>query len=209
MKFENHYSRNSGFTLIEAVVSIAIILMVGGGIVAFQRSILTNTKVIQAELTSQQQVRKTLSGFVADVRAATQSSGGAYAIDTAATSTFIFYANIDSDTAIERIRYFIATSTLKRGVLKPTGTTYVAANEKVTSIVFDVANGTSSPIFTYYDRGYDGFTSSSTDPLPVPINIPSVRMVKISLTTNPNGNRSPVMQTYSSQVSIRNLKDNL
>jgi type II secretory pathway pseudopilin PulG len=209
MQFTHRTQTESGFTIIEAVVSMAILLMIGGGIITFERSVLTNTKVLQAELNAQQQVRKTLSGFVTDVRAAAPSAAGSYAIDTAATSTFIFYANIDGDAAVERVRYFIATTTLKRGVLKPTGTLYNAVNEKISSVVFDVSNATSAPIFTYYDTGYDGFTSSSTDPLPIPINIPAVRMVKISIVVNPNGVRSPVMQTYSSQVSIRNLKDNL
>lgn len=199
----------SGFTIIEVVVSIAILLMIGLGIITFERSVLTNTKVLQAELNSGQQIRRTLAGFVADLRSASPSSAGAYAIDTAATSTLIFYANVDNDASIERIRYFVATGTLRRAVLKPTGTIYNVANEKFSTIINDLANPTSTPIFTYYDSGYDGFTSSSTDPLPIPINIPSIRMAKMSIVVNPNGVRAPVMQTYTTQVSIRNLKDNL
>lgn len=199
----------SGFTIIEVVVSIAILLMIGLGIITFERSVLTNTKVLQAELNSGQQIRRTLAGFVADLRSASPSSAGAYAIDTAATSTLIFYANVDNDASIERIRYFVATGTLRRAVLKPTGTIYNVANEKFSTIINDLANPTSTPIFTYYDSGYDGFTSSSTDPLPIPINITSIRMAKMSIVVNPNGVRAPVMQTYTTQVSIRNLKDNL
>lgn len=202
-------SPRTGFTIIEVVVSIAIILMIGGGIIAFERGVLTNSKVVQAELRAQQQERHTLAAFVADIRSATQSSAGAYPISVAGTSTLTFFANVDSDASIERIRYFIATGTLRRGVLKPTGTTYVDANERVTIVVNDIVNGTTTALFTYYDSGYDGFTSSSTDPLPVPINIPSIRMIKISLVVNPNGIRAPIMQVYSTQVSVRNLKDNL
>jgi type II secretory pathway pseudopilin PulG len=198
-----------GFTIIEAVVSMSILLMIGLGIIAFERSVLTNTKVLQSGLTMQQQVRRTLAVFVADLRAATQSSAGAYPIEVAATSTITFYANIDSDAAIEKIRYFVATGTLRRGTIKPTGTVYNSANERISTIVKDLANPTSTPIFTFYDTGYDGFTSSSSDPLPTPINIPSIRMVKMSIVVNPNGVRAPVMQTYTTQVSVRNLKDNL
>lgn len=204
-----HPQYRRGFTIIEVVIAIAIILMIGGGIIAFERSVLTNTKVIQAELSAQQQERHTLTVFISDLRSATQSSAGAYPINVAATSTLTFYANVDSDASVERIRYFIATGTLRRGVLKPTGTTYIDANEKITAVVNDIVNGTSTALFTYYDSGYDGFTSSSTDPLPSPINIPSIRMIKISLVVNPNGIRAPIMQVYSTQVSVRNLKDNL
>ncbi len=209
MLINKQSQRANGFTLIEVIVSIGIMLMVGGGLVIFERSVISNSKVLQSELKSQQQVRRSLGGFVADLRSAASSAAGAYAIDTAATSTLIFYANVDKDASVERIRYFVATSTLKRGIIKPIGTTYNVASETVSILVNDIANATSSAIFTYYDTGYDGFTASSTDPLPLPINIPAIRLVKMTLTTNPNGVRSPVMQTYSTQVSIRNLKDNL
>lgn len=206
----NNQNDKSGFTLIEVIVSTGILVLMGLGVVAFERSVIMNTKVVQSGFISQQQVRKTLTLFVADLRSATRSGGGASAIETVSTTSITFYANIDSDTLIERVRYFLATTTLKRGVLKPTATTtYNSANEKISSLVYDVANATSTAIFTYYDKGYDGFTSSSTDPLPLPIDIAAARLIKMSLTVNPNGVRSPVMQTYTTQVMVRNLKDNL
>lgn len=207
LKFKNN---GEGFTLIEVIVSIAIFVMIGGAVVTFQRSVITNSKVIQSGFTSQQQIRKTLTLFVADTRSATRSGAGSYPIEVVSTTSVTFYANIDKDPLIERVRYFLATTTLMRGILKPTGTTtYNPANETVSSLVFDVTNATSSPIFTFYDKNYDGFTSSSTDPLPQPIDISAIRLIKMSLTVNPNGVRSPVMQTYVTQAMLRNLKDNL
>ncbi len=200
---------HAGFTLIEAVIGIAVMTIIALGVVAFQRSVIMNTKVVQSELREEQQVRKALAMFTTDVRSATASAAGAYAIATTSSSTFMFYANVDTDGSIEQIRYFLASSTLRKGVTKPTGTVYNQANEKISVIVNDISNATSSPIFIYYDTGYDGFTSSSTDPLPSPINIPLVRLVKMQLTVNPNGIRSPVMQTYMTQATLRNLKDNL
>lgn len=205
----SHSAHEDGFTLIEVLVSISILLMIGSSVITFERSVLTNSKVLQAELNSQQQVRRTLATFVSNVRGATQSATGGYAIESAGTSTLTFYANIDNDPLIERVRYFIATSTLMRGVIKPVGTAYLTSNESITRVVSDVANVSSSPVFVYYDKAYDGFTSSSTDPLPIPINTPAIRLIQIVLTVNPNGVRSPAMQTYSTEVSIRNLKDNL
>lgn len=204
-----HCTLEEGFTLIEVLVSISILLMIGSSVIAFERSVLTSSKVLQAELNSQQQVRRTLAAFVSNVRGATQSATGGYAIESAGTSTLVFYTNIDKDSLVERVRYFVSASTLMRGVIKPVGALYLSSNESITRVVSDVANDSSSPVFVYYDSAYDGFTSSSTDPLPLPVNIPAIRLIQIVLTVNPNGVRSPVMQTYSTQVSIRNLKDNL
>jgi hypothetical protein len=37
----------------------------------------------------------------------------------------------------------------------------------------------------------------------------NVRLIKINLMIDVDPNRAPVIKTYTSQVSIRNLKDNL
>lgn len=196
-----------GFTLVEVITTIAIMLTVGGGIIAFQRSLIVNTKILQSALISEQQVRRTLQLFIGEIRGAGASAGGAYAIEAASTSSLTFYANIDKDASIERVRYFLATSTLKKGIVKPTGTTYNLATEKISSIVFDMKNTSSTPVFIYFDKNYNGI--SSTTPLVSPINIPSIRLIKMSLSVDPNASRSPTFQTYTTQVSLRNLKDNL
>jgi prepilin-type N-terminal cleavage/methylation domain-containing protein len=205
-------SRNSGFTLIEILVAVAIVTMLGGAMVAFQQSVLKNTKFIQSSLLSQQQARKTLTTFVKEVRVAAPSASGAYAIESAGTSSLVFYANIDKDAAIERVRYFYATSsanavlnTLRKGTIDPVGTTYPAANERFSTVVGYMKNSTSTPIFTYYDTSYAGTSSALT----VPINIPLIRLIQLNLVVDPNAARSPVVQTYTTQVTIRNLKTNL
>ena len=203
-----------GVTLVETIVGIGILLLIGSGVIMFQRSVLTSTKTIQSALLAQTQVRKSLLLFASDLRGATSRDGGGYPLEVTATSTFVFYANVDGDVAIERVRYFIGTSTasprntLRRGIINPTGTNYTGT-ETITTIARDVANSTSTPIFTYYDGNFDGVTASSTAPLPSPVNIPLVRLVRITLVLNPNGVRAPVMQTYSTFVALRYLKDNL
>jgi prepilin-type N-terminal cleavage/methylation domain-containing protein len=201
-----------GFTLIELIVSIAIMTMIGLGVVAFQQGVIRNTKVLQSNLQAESQIRKTLLTFIEEMRAARPSASGSYAIESAGTSSVVFFANIDATPDTERVRYFLATATqayggavIKKGVTKPTGTTYSTANEKIQTMVFNVKNGTSSPLFLYFDSSYTGTSS----PLTVPINIPSVRMIRMQIVIDPNAARSPVMQTYTSQVTPRNLKSNL
>src|SRR3989344_8520903 len=115
-------NRPQGFTIIEAVIAITFITLVGVVIVVFQKSVIGNTKIIQSNLVAQTQIRKTLQMFVAEVRSSTQSAAGGYVIEKAATSSLVFYGNIDNDSLIERVRYFIPTTTpptaLKKGITK-------------------------------------------------------------------------------------------
>lgn len=195
-----------GFTILEAIIALGIMGVIGSVIVVFQKSVISNTKVLQSSLLTQMQIRKTLQTFVAEVRSSAPAANGAYPIEIAATSSFVFFANIDDDTPMERVRYALFGTTLQKGVTKPTGTTYNLANEKVSTAVSSIKASSTVPIFTYYDKNYNG-TSSST-PLVDPVSIPSVRMVKVNLPVDPNASRSPVFQTYTTQVMMRNLKDN-
>lgn len=208
--------RKTGFTLIEVVIAVGVMVLIGGGIVMFQKGVITNSQVMQSTLISQQQVRKALRLFSTELRSAAPSASGSFAVEAVSTSSITFYANVDSDPAVERVRYFYATSTagsallnvLKRSVAKPIGTSYTNSPEAITIVVRDVKNTGANPIFTYYDSTYTG-VASSTAPLPQPVSVSTVRLVKMSLAVDPNAARSPVYHTYETQVSIRNLKDNL
>src|SRR3989344_4644245 len=119
-------------------------------------------------------------------------------------TAFTFYSDIDDDGLKEKVRYFLNGPLLQKGVIKPTGSplSYNPASEKITTLIPNVTNAT---IFTYYDENYDGAGAELTSP----INIPVVRLVKITITIDKDPNRAPVTTIFSTQVSIRNLKDNL
>ncbi len=215
LRCEKPKSVSRGFTLIEVLVVVGILAMMGSGIFAFQKGIISNSKILQSSLLAQQQIRKTLQSFVSELRSASPSEAGTYTIESIATSSIVFYSDVDGGGDVERVRYFFSTSSsngvhnvLKKGVIKPTGTFYNGAQEVLTTIVRDVKNSSTTPIFTYYDATYNG-VASSTAPLPWPVLISSVRLVKMNIAVDPNVGRSPVYQTYTTQVSIRNLKDNL
>lgn len=205
--FVMHNNTSRGMTLVEIIVSVGIITVVGMGVAAIQRNIIVNTTILQNTFVTQQKVQRALTKFVKEMRGATQSAGGAYAIEAASTSSITFFANVDADTSIERVRYYVASSTLYRGLTEPTGTIYNMANEGAYALVHNIQNSSTTPIFEYYTKDYDG-TSTSTA-LTSPINIPDVRLVKIMLPVEPSVARSSSFQTYSTQVSVRNLKDNL
>ena len=129
---------------------------------------------------------------------------GAYVINQAEASSFIFYSDIDNDGLKEKVRYFLIGTTLQKGVIKPTGSplSYNPLNETISTLAENLTNVS---IFDYYDKFYDGTTA----PLSLPVNTSDIRLIKITIIIDKDPNRSPTAMTFSTEVSIRNLKDNL
>ncbi len=198
-----------GYTLPELIISIFIMTIVVIAGTTFARNVIVYNTAGQDSLNAQLEGRKVLRTMVSELRTASPSALGSYPIDTAATSTLIFFADLNNDGVPERVRYFLDTPNrmLKEGVTSPSGSplTYNLGNETVETLVSSVANGTSTPIFDYYDSSYAG----TTTPLALPINIPSVRLVRISVLIDKDPNRSPNTTFMVSSVMFRNLKDNL
>ncbi|MEK9171773.1 MAG: prepilin-type N-terminal cleavage/methylation domain-containing protein [Patescibacteria group bacterium] len=207
MDFSKHsYNSKSGFSVIEVLVSIFILTLIGFAVYSFQKDVFSLNRIISDGLTAQNEARRALKSMSAEIRTVSPSSLGAYALTQTATSSFTFYSNIDDDSFKERVRYFLDGATLKKGVIKPSGAplTYNPVSEVISEIVHDVANATSS-IFSYYDANYDGVTQ----PLAEPIDIVAVRLVKITVAIDKDSQTSPGPITLTTQISMRNLKDNL
>ncbi len=190
----------------EVLVGIFVLTLIGLAVWAFQKDIFSLETILSSSITVQEEARRAFKPMGAEIRTLSPSSTGAYPILQTSTTSFTFYSNLDSEPLKERIRYFLDGTTLKKGVIKPSGSplVYNPANETVTDLVHNLANG-ATPIFSYYDTNYDG----TTPPLAEPINITAVRLVKIMLILDQDPSRSPGPIALTTQISIRNLKDNL
>lgn len=196
----------SGFTLIEMLVSVAVmaaILAVAGYLI---RSVIVSNRQYSESLAAQDSARRAMRIMSGEIRILSPSSTGAYAISEAAANSFTFYVNIDEDSYKERVRYFKSGNALKRGIVKPSGNPLAYdSEEEMISIVADNIANTGTPVFSYYDSDYDG----TTDPLSEPINVSDVRLIKIMLIIDRDNSSPPGPITLTTQVSLRNLKDNL
>lgn len=196
---------NSGFSVVEVLVALFIGTIISLGIGKFSTDVFLLNNVVQSGLTAQEDSRRVVKTIATELREASPSSTGAYPIELASTSELIFYGDINNDGLKEKVRYYVSGLILKKDVVKPTGSPLVySGGTTTTNVINDVRNGTTS-IFTYYDKNYDGITTS----LSYPIDIPSIRLVKINLAIDRDPYRSPVPVYITTQVSIRNLKDNL
>ena len=196
----------TGFSIIEILVGMFILVLIGAAVYTFQKDVLSLNRIFSSSLAAQEETRRALKTMSAEIRAASPSSIGAYALAETATSSFAFYGDLDGDFLKERIRYFLDGAIIKKGVIKPSGDplTYNPADETVSDLVHDVING-AAPVFDYYDANYEG----TTQPLAEPIDASSVRLIKITIMIDKDPSASPGSMTLTTQISMRNLKDNL
>ena len=195
-----------GFSLIEILVVMFLLGLIGTAIATFSNDIFSLSRILNRDLSSQQEVRIALKQISAELRSSSLSSTGSYAIAEASSTSLTFYSDIDDDGSKERLRYFLQNSVLKRGVLKPSGNplSYNPASETVSDLVRGVY-ATSSPIFSYYNSQYDGAIS----PLTQPVTTTVVRLIKVAVTVDGDLAEPPAPFTLTTQISLRNMKDNL
>lgn len=198
---------NRGTLLIELLVTVGILGFMIIAVGAFEASVLFNNKYVGSTLSSAQDARTILRTIVKELRSSAPGNNGAYPIAQTATSSVTFFSDSDGDGLKEQIRYFLSGSTLKRGSIVPTGSplTYVSVNEKISILASNIKNEPSTALFEYYDDSYTGTSSS----LAQPVTVTSVHLVKIILTIDDDPNSIPIPRTFTSQVTLRNLKDNL
>jgi prepilin-type N-terminal cleavage/methylation domain-containing protein len=195
-----------GFTIIELLIVVFVSTLIISAAFTLEKDSMFLNRIISVGMAAQNDARSALKTMSSEIRTMSPSSLGSYPIDQAATSSLVFYANIDGSTLKERIRYFLDGHVLKRGTILPSGNplVYNANNEKFTVLVKDVTNG-ATPIFSYFDQNYDGTGAALANP----VTVSSIRLVKINVVMDVDGQGGSVPMTLATQVSPRNIKDNL
>ena len=198
-----------GVTVVELVIATALIVIVLSGVSSLYYTSRQSTVTIWSDLEAQRDARRFTQEFRNFTRRANIANNGAYPIDTASSSQFIFYSDIDSDGLVERLRYeyYSASSTVVRGIIKPTGTPYIYStnNEETTIVARGIRNASVGfNMFEYFDENY---TTTGT-PLSSPIDITDVRVVRVYLLVDEDITSPPSAFDISTAIQIRNLKQN-
>ena len=196
--------KHPGFSIVEVVIGIALVAMAGLLVWQLQSSVLSFNTSPYDSMSEEADVLKFINTWASEVRSMQPAANGAYPLVTSATDSMAFYSDYDADGTIERIRYYRSGNVLMKGVIEPAGNPPVYTGTEVTVAEVRDLSGL-DPIFNYYDDSYDG----STAPLAQPVITANVRLVKITLTVDRLPGRPPGPITVTTQVSMRNLKDNL
>lgn len=193
-------THEQGLTLLETLVWVAITSMILLAMVnSIQYFYRTNNYAVEqsAAVTSAQ---RGIDSMIKTMREAAYSSTGAWPIISMSTSSFAFYADVDSDPFIEQIRFSLVGNSLVRGVIDPSGDPPVYTNPETTSSISDNVRNTEQGImmFQYYNSSGVLMTDLTR--------IAEVRFIQATVVVNINPFRLPNQFTLRSTAAFRNLK---
>jgi len=196
-------NKNSGFTLIELMVALSIFIaltIISGNFVINGMQL---RRKAYARISATEEAQRVIRKMMREIRNSTQSDRGDYNLDIVIPQEFSFYSNIDDDIQVEKVRYFLDGANLMRGVINPEGEPleYLEENESI-SLVAHYINNAGGAIFFYFD-GDNNIIENPTE------NVSSIRLIRTSFSINPNFSLSDQDFVLTSDIQIRNLKDNL
>ncbi len=184
--------QKKGFTLIEILVAMAItviiVLVVNNFLITGFRSASFNQELEDAV----ENARKAMETMTIEIRGMNSLQQGNPILQIS-TSTLIFYSDIDKDGVIERVKYYIGGTDLKRDFVRPP----YSSSPTTTAVLASYLNNYTEPVFKYYDS--NGVTTTD---------INSITLINILLKIDVNPEQSPRTYDIQSDVQIRNLKNN-
>ena len=193
---------NKGFTLLETVIVLAILVIVMGALVSsirfFYRS---NTHALEQSFAINS-ARIGVEKMVRDIRETAFSDEGTYPVISMATSSFSFYSDIDEDIFVEKIRYFIDDTDLNKGVVNSSGDplTYDDNNEIVSLVSDNIRNNSESVVLFSY-------SNASGTPITNMASTTDLRFVTVEMIVNVNPARLPNNFTLRSSATLRNVRE--
>lgn len=194
-----------GFTAFEFIIAMAIALLMIGAFSTWFFLVLEGNSYSTNLLLATEEAQNSVTAFSREARETAEGEDGSYMIESAASNEFIFYSDINGDRNSERIRYFIQSGELQRGVISPVGfpAVYPPENEEVKRVAQFLVNDETQPLFQYYGEGYRG----NMDPLPDPVIPSDVRLVHMFLAIDPDLSDQRVPFILETDVQLRNTID--
>lgn len=99
--------RDQGFTLIEVLIAVFLLIFSLGALGSF---FVYNWRIYQYQWQQAQAIEEAKRGIekmAQEIRQARQGEDGSYPIEKAGDKEFIFFADVDKDGKVEKVRYFL------------------------------------------------------------------------------------------------------
>lgn len=188
-----------GMTLIEMLVAITIFVLAMVSITATIRAFYrTNTYAVE-QSSAVSSAQRGIESMVKAFREAAYSSNGAYPVLSIAPDDITFYADVDTDPFVERVRYYVQGTSLLRELTDPAGDPLVYGASQITSVVSETVRNLEQNVTTF--RYFDETGSEITDFTA----IADVRFIEMNVVVNVDPYRLPNQLILRSTAAFRNL----
>lgn len=190
-----------GFTLLEGLVWVATFSFVITGIAMALLFFYRSSNITFQESIAVTSAQQSIDRMMRVIREAAYASNGAYPIVSLAENDLVFYADVDDDSAIERIHYYLSGTELMQGTLDPSGDPPAyTGTEVVTTISTNVRNlAESTPLFTFYNASGTVMADLAE--------VDELRFVNAAVVVDVDTTRLPDALTIRSSAALRNLID--
>ena len=188
-----------GFSVLEVIVWIGMFVMAMAAVASALLSFYRASGYAMQEAGAVTSAQHGIDTMTRTIREAAYASNGAYPIVSFAANDMIFYADVDSDSAIERVHYYVQGTSLYEGILNPTGDPPVYTGTEVVTVIAENVRNISQSLnaFTYYDASGIVITNYS--------NTSGLRFVTANIAVDADTNRPPASVTIRSSAAMRNL----
>jgi len=183
------------FTLIELLIAIAIFIVIIIAVYMLGANIFSYNTSIRNSFNSADEARRVIRPIIDEIRTSRRSVDGAFPIFLTATSAMGFFTDVNKDSYADKVIYRLYGNTLKKTV----SFNGPVVSESIFETIHNVRNTANEPIFEYY--GTDSIL------LTQPVSALGVKLVKLNLYIDADPNRPPDRMHVTTQVQIRNLRD--
>ena len=191
--------RSHGFSTLETLMWIGMFVLTMGAIMS---SILYFYRVNTVTINQASSVASAQHGvdkIVRTIREAAFASDGAYPVISLADNQFAFYADVDADAFIEKVRYYLSGTTIVEGIVNPSGDPPAYTGAEATSVISDYVRNTAENLvmFTYFDEDGAQVTNYA--------NTADVRFVTVNVVVDIDTIKLPNPFFLRSSAAMRNL----
>lgn len=189
-----------GMSFVEMIIAIGIFSLIMVGITMFFVKSWNNYNYVMDINSGSISATQGISKIINNIRRARSADNGAYPIKSVSDFDLVIFSDYDKDGITEKMHYYLSNGNLMLGISDPSGVppVYPSGDTAVNTIVLNVANDASHPIFYYYDNTNGVINNSTT-------NLASIRMIKVNLIVQGNSANDINMESFA---SLRNLSEN-
>ena len=189
----------TGFTLIEMLVVVALSTIVTAALFTLIINFYREYDYTIAQTAELQEARRGMRLMIRDLREMTAADDGQFPLVEFASTSILFFSDIDRDDSVELVRYELTDTTMLKFTYDAVGASYSTTTPSATTTLSRFVQNELEgvPIFRYYDATGSLTTATST--------VTDVRYVAVDLVVNVDPGRNPGELTLRSSAALRNI----